>query len=157
MSDYECLSLVISCVALCIAAWSMFDTKKLAKQQLELEHISASLSAKQLARLAQEDLAINKAKIDVAVDSVQGQSTYYVVISNVGQGEATDVNFSYEGDASIAGNEIRDKLPIKSLREGKKVIFTATRTYDTAATFTANVRWRNPDGSFGKDSFQLFT
>lgn len=155
MSNYEIFSLFMSGFALLIAVLSMAGTRKLAKQQLEFERVHASLSEKQLAQLEEEKLARTKAQIDVSIASVHGESGFFVVISNAGKGEARDVHFSYQGDTSIAANEIRDKLPIKSLREGKQIRLTADRTYDTAVTFTADVRWKNPDDSFGKDSFTL--
>jgi len=141
-------------VALVIAAISLTRTRKVASQQIELERITAELSAKQLEMLQAREAALSKAQIDVDLEGYG--SDYNFIISNVGGAEARNVTFKIEGeDDPVVSSEYKDKIPIPSLRPGKSVQLMAALHSGSTFKYKVLVSWQNPDASTEQDEFFL--
>ncbi|WP_206194425.1 hypothetical protein [Shewanella polaris] len=60
MSKFEIISALVSLIAIVISSVSLVRTRKLAKEQLELERVTAKLSQLQIENLAEEKANKNK-------------------------------------------------------------------------------------------------
>lgn len=103
MTLFESLTLSISLVAVVISVVSLVRTRRTASQQLELEKITADLSAKQLQFLEAEEKMLSKAQIDAELEEYG--TDYKLIITNVGGSVAYDVLFVIEGDSPILNGE----------------------------------------------------
>lgn len=146
MSNFEILTLAISLLAVTISAISLFRTRKLTEQQLELDKIHAELSKKHLEKIKTEEHIESIASIDVGL--VQDGENYKFILENIGGSDAKNVFFSIEACKynPIAGNEIKDKIPFKEIKPGKSVSILACRAKGADNEYTVNVRWTNPNG-----------
>ncbi|MEJ1465004.1 MAG: hypothetical protein RPU15_17310 [Candidatus Sedimenticola sp. (ex Thyasira tokunagai)] len=154
MTGFEILSLLVSILAVAIAAISLVRTRRIAAKQLELQHVTAELSRKQLEIINSEEEAQTRALIDVELEG--SGSNYKFVISNYGGAEAKDVHFHLGGEGEgnpLVGSEYAHKIPIKSLKPGKSVTLIAALTLGSPAQFNTFVRWINPDGSEGREEY----
>ncbi|MDO2950417.1 hypothetical protein M8828_18870, partial [Aeromonas simiae] len=91
MSKFEILSLLISTLAAVISCVSLVRTRKLAKEQLELERVTAELSRLQIESIAEEKADKTKQKFNVNLTKLGNPYSFY--ISNTGQGSAYNVDF----------------------------------------------------------------
>ena len=155
MSNYETITLLVSIVAIVISAVSLIRTNKVASHQLELEKVHAELSKKHLDKINNEDKINALANIDV--DLVKVDENYRFIIKNIGGSTASNVFFSLSACQRnpLVQNDVKDKLPIKSLRPNKSVSLMATKVMNCDSEYTVNVRWTNPDGTNSKDSIIL--
>ncbi len=154
MNGIEVVTLLISLLAVVVATVSLVRTRRIAEQQLELEHITAELSRKQLEIINAEEKALKIAHIDVELEGYGNE--YKFVISNHGGVEANDVNFHIEGeDNPLIPNEYEQRIPIKSLKPGKSVKLIASFTLNSPREYNTFVRWLNPDGSQGKEEYYV--
>ena len=154
MTTYEIVSLIVSLVAVVIALVSLVRTRKVASQQIELERVTAELSAKQLDILNAEEKSLSKAQIDVELEGFD--SDYHFIITNVGGAEARNVTFKIEGEENpLIESEYQDKIPIPSLRPGKSIQLIAALDIGSSSKYNAVVSWQDPDGSAQHDEFFL--
>jgi hypothetical protein len=91
MSNFETLTLLVSVLAVVISTISLVRTRKLAKEQLELERVTAELSRLQIQNLEEDRESKTKPKFNVTLSKL-GQSSFFY-ISNTGEGTAYEVNF----------------------------------------------------------------
>ena len=153
MTLYEYFILLISVLAIVISAVSLIRTRRIASQQLELERITAELSAKQLQFLEAEETALSKAKIDVELEGYG--SDYNLIVTNVGGAVARDVSFSIEGESPVLDGEYKEKFPIRELRSGKSVSLCAALSMGSPSQYNVLVHWKNPDDSEEQDEILI--
>ena len=152
LTNYEIISGCVSLLAVIVAAISLFRTRRISMQQIELERITANLSKKQLDMLHAEEAEWSKAHIDVELTKID--NLYKFVITNIGNSEAKNIHFHLDGEGNpLIANEYADKIPVKSLKPRKSVSLTANFTLATPTSFSTYVRWNNPDGSQEKEEY----
>lgn len=150
---YEYFTLLISLLAIVISALSLIRTRRTASQQLELEKITAELSAKQLKFLKAEESEHSKAKIEVELEGYG--SDYNLIVTNVGGAVARDVSFVIEGESPVLDGEYKEKFPIRELRPGKSVSLCAALSMGSPSQYNVLVHWKNPDDSEEQDEILI--
>ena len=153
MTDFEKLNLLVSILAIIIAAVSMFRTRKVEAKNIELAQITANLATKQLQQIEQYEQNSSKAQIDV--DLISDGNNSHFIITNIGGAEATNVYFGIEGASVLVPSEHESKIPVSSLRPGKSIELLAAISQGTPPKFKALWRWNNPDGSTEKDEIEI--
>lgn len=153
MTLYEYFTLLISLLAIVISALSLIRTRRTASQQLELEKITAELSAKQLKFLKAEESEHSKAKIEVELEGYG--SDYNLIVTNVGGAVARDVSFVIEGESPVLDGEYKEKFPIRELRPGKSVSLCAALSMGSPSQYNVLVHWKNPDDSEEQDEILI--
>ena len=152
MTTYEIITTLVSLLAVIVASVSLYRTREIASQQLELERTTSELSRKQLEIIAAEEKALQKAHIDVELEGYGADWRF--VITNNGAAEASDVNFYLEGEGNpLVANDYAEKIPIRALKPGKSISIYAALSMGVPRQYTTNVRWNNPDGTQDKDSY----
>lgn len=151
LTSYEIISACVSLLAV-ITAISLFRTRRISMQKIELERITANLSKKQLEMLHAEETERSKAHIDVELTKID--NSYKFVITNIGNSEAKNIHFHLEGNGNpLIPNEYAEKIPVKSLKPRKSVPLIANFTLATSTSFNTYLRWNNPDGSQEKEEY----
>jgi len=145
MTKYEILTLAVSLLAIIVSAVSLVRTRKIAAQQLDLEKITAELSKKQLEKIIKSDEDALKASVEVVLQSSGNNNE--LIICNNGRAEAKNVSIKVLGDydPTVKG-DFDSKIPIKSLRPGKRVSLFASGEFGTPSSYDIEVTWDNPNG-----------
>jgi hypothetical protein len=145
MTKYEILTLVVSLLAIIVSAVSLVRTRKIAAQQLELEKITAELSKKQLEEILKSNENALKASVEVELQSSGDNKN--LIICNKGRAEAKNVSIKVLGDYDpTTKDDFDSKIPIKSLRPGKRVSLFASGAFGTPSRYDIEVTWDNPNG-----------
>jgi hypothetical protein len=155
MTKYEILTLVVSLLAVIVSTISLFRTRRIAAQQLDLEKITAELSKKQLEKIIESEEDALKAFVEVDLHS--SGTNNELVISNNGMAEAKNVSIRVLGDydPTVRG-DFESKIPIKSLRPGRSVSLLAASEFGTPSSFDIEVTWNNPDGEKCTDAQTVY-
>ncbi len=82
MTKYEILTLAVSLLAVIVSAVSLFRTRRIAAQQLDLEKITAELSKKQLEKIIESEEDALKASVEVGLHS-SGDNNELLILSTV--------------------------------------------------------------------------
>lgn len=145
MNKYEVLSLLVSMLAVLISAVSLVRTRKIAKEQLELEKVTAELSGLQIESLNEEKS--NKLKPNFNVTLSKLGTSYFFYISNTGQGSAYDVNFELiDCEDSPLTSDINEKFPHPEMKPNSCVELIAAIHMGSPLKYQIKLSWKNTEG-----------
>ncbi|MCP4987535.1 MAG: hypothetical protein GY928_16210 [Colwellia sp.] len=145
MSKFEIISTLISLLAIVISSVSLVRTRKLAKEQLELEKVTAELSQLQIENLAEEKANKNKPNFNVTLSKL-GKS-YYFYISNTGQGSAFNLNFELIDceDSPLISSELDDKFPHPEMKNNSRIKLVAAIHMGSPRKYQVKLNWEDSD------------
>jgi len=152
MTTYEIITIFVSLVAVVLSIISLVRTRKVQKEQIELQKITAELSRKQIQIIEREQAEQNKAKI--SVELVRFGNDYRFLISNVGYAKASNIHFDLDQDCQdnpLVQGDYETKIPIPSLNPGSSIELLAAISMGSAGRYHVLVRWDNPDGTQEED------
>ncbi len=143
MSKFEVLSLIISILAVGISTVSLVRTRKLAKEQLELEKITAELSRLQIESIAEEKINKTKPKFNVSLTKMGKSYNFY--ISNTGQGSAYNLNFELVDceDSPLVTSELLDMFPYQEMKPGSRIKLLASLNYNSPSKYQSKLSWED--------------
>ncbi|EJL6763082.1 TPA: hypothetical protein ACMDQ3_003570 [Vibrio cholerae] len=147
LSVYECLSVIVSSLAVLISLFVWNGQRKLQKESLEMQKATAELAKKQLELLVREDEAKNTALL--TAELVKEGGVHYFIIRNIGQVEATGVDFEVLVEPEnnpLVMNNAKQLLPIPKLQPDSKVSLLAFLHLKSLRAYNVKISWVNPNG-----------
>ena len=152
MTNYEIIAISCSILAIIIAFASFIRARKvaqeqckLAKQQLELEKVTAKLSNMQIEEMI--ELNANKIKpfFNVSFNRVDNSKGYFC-IENIGQGIAYNVNFDLIDclKSPISSNKLKE-LPFLELEPLSTFQLIASVAYEYPTTYQVKLIWQDSE------------
>ena len=145
MSKFETLTIVIACLSVFISFHTWRGQKKLQKESNELQKATSELAKKQLEMLASKQEA--KLKLDLR----QYGNGYRFFITNISEVDAENVSLDLiidEQDPNpLSPSDIASKLPAPKLAPGSSISLLATIGSGRANSYSAVLKWTNPDGN----------
>lgn len=152
MSAYEQLSLLVSVLAVIISTVSLVRTRKLAKEQLELERVTAELSKLQIQSIEEDRASKKKPKFNVTLSNLGKSSFFY--ISNTGQGSALDVNFELvDCDDNPLTGDFSEKFPHPEMKANSRVKLMAAIHMGSPLKYQVKLSWKNESGESQNEIF----
>ena len=157
MSNFEALTLILSCVAVIVSLAVWNGQRKLQREANDLQRVTAELSRKQLQLIEEQEQSKFAAKL--ALSLTKDGKGYKLVLANKGEADALAVDLrpigtTIENNYLIA-SELEEKLPIKRLRSGEEVRFLAALSMGTPIVSEFHVSWHNADGTTGMEDFSV--
>lgn len=150
MTPYQTIAVCIALLALIISAVSLRRTSKTTKEQLSLQRVMADLAQKQLEQIQDSENSAESARLSLRVDTA-GSSTRNLVLTNVGEAEARDVEFELDpqGDleSPLVHSDYEEKFPIPVLTPGNSVSTLMAIHLGTATAFRVILKWRDRVGN----------
>jgi len=154
MPNVDQLSLFVSIVAVVISAVALVRSRKIAEKQLELEQHQADLARKQLEQIAQQERQAELAAVDVQLEGYG--TTYELIIQNLGQAEARNVDIQWTSEPPrFYDGEVDSKLPIRRLKPGGNLSMRIALHLSSPRSYEGRITWSNADGSGAADEFAL--
>jgi hypothetical protein len=157
MSDFEALTLVLSCIAVIVSLIVWSGQRKLQREANDLQKVTAELSRKQLQLIKEQEQRKFVAQLGLSL--VKDGKGYKLVLANKGEADALAVDLRPVGSTIehnfLIASELKDKLPIKRLRGGEEVRFLAAIGLGTPFVSEFHVSWQNADGSTGMEDFSV--
>lgn len=144
MSKYETLSILVSILAVVVSLVSLTRTRKIAKEQLELEKVTAKLSRLQIESLNEEKS--NKEKPSFNVSLTKLGKTDYCYVSNTGQGSAYNVNFELIDCEDSPLCDLEDKFPHPEMKPKSRVKLIAAMHMNSPLKYQVKLSWQNKEG-----------
>ncbi|MBO9491823.1 hypothetical protein J7384_15795 [Endozoicomonas sp. G2_1] len=143
MSKFEVISTLVSILAIIISSVSLVRTRKLAKEQLDLEKITAKLSQLQIENLAEEKANKKKPNFNVTLSKL-GKS-YYFYISNTGQGSAYNLKFELVDcdDSPLISSELEDKFPHPEMKNNSRIKLNAAIHLSSPRKYQVKLSWED--------------
>lgn len=153
MSKFEILSLLISTLAAVISCVSLVRTRKLAKEQLELERVTAELSRLQIESIAEEKSDKTKPKFNVNLTKFGKSYNFY--ISNTGQGSAYNVDLELIdcNDSPLSTHELQDMFPHQEMKPNSRIKLMAAIHMGSPRKYQVKLTWENADGKKYDETF----
>lgn len=153
MSKFEMLSLIISILAVGISTISLVRTRKLAKEQLELERITAELSKLQIENIAEEKIIKTKPKFNVSLKKMGSSYNFY--ISNTGQGSAYNVNFELIDceNSPLFTSELLDMFPYQKMKPGSRIKLLASLSFNSPIKYQSKLSWEDENSNRYEEIF----
>jgi hypothetical protein len=152
VSKYEIISTLVSLLAIVVSSVSLIRTRKLAKEQLDLERVTAELSRLQIEGIEQEKVEKNKPKFNVTLSKL-GKS-YYFYITNTGQGTAYHVDFELvDCHDSPLTSDVSEKFPHPEMKPSSRVKLFAAIHMQSPLKYQAKVTWKNSEN---EDQVEIF-
>ena len=153
MSNFEALTLILSCVAVIVSLAVWNGQRKLQREANDLQRVTAELSRKQLQLIKEQEQS------KFALSLTKDGKGYKLVLANKGEADALAVDLrpigtTIENNYLIA-SELEEKLPIKRLRSGEEVRFLAAVSMGTPIVSEFHVSWHNADGTTGMEDFSV--
>jgi hypothetical protein len=159
MSHFESLSLIAACLALFVSLVTLNWQRQLQKEANELQRATAELSRKQLLLIERQEEASGRTNVSLSIQQLE--VGYRLVVKNVGQVDAYDVNVLAVGDASeklsLLEHEVRTKLPVPKLRPSEEVKLTVAIYMESPEVYLVSARWKNQNGTTSEEEFTLGT
>ena len=154
MTTYEIISIVIACIAALISLVVWNGQRKIQRENLELQRATSDLAKKQLEILVNEDREKSSARLKL--DLVKLGNNYKFYITNIGNVDATNVNFELLLDnpaqSPLISSDVESKLPAAKLSPGSKISLIAARQGNSPVAYNALLKWTNPDGKNVEDT-----
>jgi hypothetical protein len=150
MTQYEVLSILISCVAavISLAVWS--GQRKLAREANDLQRATSELAKKQLEILLREEKGKNTARLSLELVR-QSTSTFRFRLTNVSEVDARDVELKLllkdPARSPIIDSDYTSKFPAPRIAPGTSISLIAALTLSSPTAYNALIKWTNPDGS----------
>lgn len=152
MSSFETLTLLVSLLAVIISTISLVRTRKLAKEQLELERVTAELSRLQIQSLEEDRESKTKPKFNVTLSKLGKSSFFY--ISNTGQGTAYEVNFELvDCEDSPLTSDLSEKFPHPEMKPNSRVKLIAAMHLGSPSKYQVKLSWKNSSGENQSETF----
>lgn len=152
MSGYETLTLLVSVIAVVISSVSLIRTRKLAKEQLELERVTAELSRLQIQTLEEDRESKTKPKFNVSLSKLGKSSFFY--ISNTSAGTAYDVDFELmDCDDSPLTGDFPEKFPHPEMKPNSRVKLIAAMHMGSPLKYQVKLTWKDAVGEAKDDIF----
>ncbi len=150
MTQYEILSILISCVAAIISLVVWSGQRKLSRESNELQRATSELAKKQLEILLREERGKNTARL--ALELVrEDRSSFRFRVANVSEVDARDVELELllkdPARSPIIDSEYAEKFPAKRIAPGGSISLIAALTLGSPTAYNALLKWTNPDGS----------
>jgi hypothetical protein len=149
MSDYEALSLVAACLALCISLVTVHAQRKLQREANDLQRATAELSRKQLELIERSEREGQVARVSLSLKSAS--PGYRLLVRNLGPADAHEIEVSCPASqlesTLVSTQEVRDKCPIARLRASETASLMASLYLASPPTFNVTVRWKNSQGT----------
>jgi hypothetical protein len=157
MSNFELVSLVLSCLAVLVSLVVWSGQRKLQREANELQRFTAELSRKQLQLIKEQEQTRFAAKLSLSL--VMDGKGYKLVLSNKSSADAIAVDLRPTGataqDSFLIKSDLEAKLPIKRLRAGEEVRFLAALHLGTPSVNHFHVTWQNADGTTAMEDFAV--
>lgn len=153
MSKFEVLSLIISIIAAIISTISLVRTRELAKEQLELEKVTAELSRLQIESITEQKTDKTKPKFNVSLTKLG--KTYNFYISNTGQGSAYNVNFEliHCEDSPLFASELVDIFPYQEMKPSSRIKLLASLHMNSPSKYQSRILWEDESGNKHEEIF----
>lgn len=152
MSNFETLTLLVSVLAVVISTISLVRTRKLAKEQLELERVTAELSRLQIQSLEEDRESKTKPKFNVTLSKLGKSSFFY--ISNTGEGTAYEVNFELvDCEDSPLTSDLSEKFPHPEMKPNSRVKLIAAMHLGSPSKYQVKLSWKNSSGENQSEIF----
>ena len=151
MTQYEILSVLISCVAavLSLAVWT--GQRRLAREANDLQRATSELAKKQLEILLREEKGKNTARLSLTLVREGGSSSFRFRITNISEVDARDVELELllkdPSRSPIIDSDYASKFPAPRLSPGGSITLIAAMTLGSPTAYNALIKWTNPDGS----------
>lgn len=157
MTNYEILTLFVSCIAVLLSVYTLTQQRKLQREANDLQKATDRLAKHQLAEIAKAEIDRQKAEIEVALG--HDGSNYTLQVGNVGMGDASEVNIHFSVPLGVT-NPISDGqrerlLPVRKLRSSSWALIPCIIYRDGPLSFEGTVTWKNPDGSQSEEPFAV--
>jgi hypothetical protein len=157
MSQFELLSVILSCIAIGLSLIVWGGQRKLQREANDLQRITADLSRKQLQLIKEQEQEKYSAKLSLSL--VKEGKGYRLIVKNCSSVDAIAVDVRPTGKTVennfMIDSEVREKLPIKRLRGGEEVRFLAAVSLGTPIVSSFHVTWQNTDGSTAMEDFSV--
>ena len=153
MSKFEVLSLTISIIAAIISTISLVRTRELAKEQLELEKVTAELSRLQIESITEQKTDKTKPKFNVSLTKLG--KTYNFYITNIGQGSAYNVNFDLIDceDSPLFASELVDIFPYQEMKPSSRIKLLASLHMNSPSKYQSRISWEDENGNKHEEIF----
>lgn len=153
MSKFEVLSLIISILAVMISTLSLIRTRELAKEQLELEKVTAELSRLQIEGITEQKTNKTKPKFNVSLTKLGKAYNFY--ISNTGQGSAYNVNFELIDceDSPLFTSELIDIFPYQEMKPSSRIKLLASLHMNSHSKYQSRLSWEDESGNRYEEVF----
>jgi hypothetical protein len=153
MSQYELLSIVLSCVAAITSLVVWTGQRKLQREANDLQRATSELAKKQLELLLRGEKGRNTARLSLAL--VRDGKSFRFQIKNISDVDATNVDMTLlverPQDNPIIESEYKEKFPAKRLPPGSTLSLIAALHLGSPSAFNALLKWVNPDGSTSQE------
>lgn len=155
MTYVDFLTLSISILSVIIAAVSLIRTRKLAAEQLELERVTAELSAKQIQQIEREDQ--QRQRPDFHVDLTKLGNDHYFLVANRGDGSAFDLNFELIdcSNSPLYEDSVR-MFPYAELKSQARVKVPAAIHLGSPRSYNVRLMWKERDGTEKSEDFTVY-
>jgi len=154
LTIFETLSIVIACIAAFISLVVWNGQRKIQRESLELQRATSDLAKKQLEILANEDQEKSSARLKL--DLVKSGTSYMFHITNIGNVDASNVNFELLLDkpelSPLITSDLESKLPAPKLSPGSQISLIAATHMGSPSAYNALLKWTNPDGTNVEDT-----
>ncbi|MBH0006210.1 hypothetical protein [Psychrobacter sp. SWN149] len=146
MSKFEVLSLIISILAAIISTISLVRTRELAKEQLELEKVTAELSRLQIESITEQKTEKTKPKFNVSLTKLGKAYNFY--ISNTGQGSGYNVNFELIDceDSPLFTSELMEIFPYQEMKPSSRIKLLASLHMNSPSKYQSRISWEDESG-----------
>ncbi|MEZ6138889.1 MAG: hypothetical protein R3C53_28725 [Pirellulaceae bacterium] len=155
MTLVDYLTLSISLLSVIVAAISLIRTRALAAEQLELERVTAELSAKQIELIEREDQ--QRKRPDFHVDLTKLGNDHYFLVANRGDGSAFDLNFELVDCANspLFADSVR-MFPHSELKAQSRIKVPAAIHLGSPSTYNVRLTWKERDGVDKSEDFSVY-
>ena len=153
MTQYEALSITVSCIAAFGTLYVWFGQRKLQREANDLQRATAELAKKQLELIALDQERRSKARLRLTLE--QEGRDYYFLVTNIGEVPAQNVEvrlvLENPSDSPLIAEEYAEKFPVKRLPPGGSVSLIAALAFGSPSAYEAVLKWTNPDGSSAEE------
>jgi hypothetical protein len=158
MSQFEILTLVVSCLAVILSVHTLREQRKLQREANELQRVTAELAKRQIEQLQAQEAARNRTSL--AVDLYKQGNSHRLRVSNVGNADALDIRIELEvpqgSESPLVKEELAQKFPVKRLSVGGTVFLLCGIYLDSPPSIEGVVSWSNPDGTAAREEFTAY-
>ncbi|WP_114700497.1 hypothetical protein [Psychrobacter proteolyticus] len=153
MSKFEVLSLIVSILAAIISTISLVRTRELAKEQLELERVTAELSRLQIESITEQKTEKTKPKFNVSLTKLGKAYNFY--ISNTGQGSAYNVHFELIDceDSPLFDAELSEIFPYQEMKPSSRIKLLASLHMNSPSKYQSMISWEDVSGKKHEEIF----
>ena len=158
MTDFEILTLLLSCVAVILSLYTLREQRKLQREANELQRPASELAKRQLADAEQ---AANEPRIaEIEVELRRERSSSTLCIGNMGTADALALNIEFElagHEDLISADERERRFPLERLRVAQWALIPCNVYLSHPAVIHGTATWQNPDGTTSHSTFKVLT